>query len=119
MSGGVGGNGDNRSPRWPIRPSDEAGRQDSSTARTRLLLVSGVPLLGLAEVRTVVTADASHRVHGVVERLAVATEVAPAPLAVGVAVDDVKRAFRADVAVAPVDVQRLAVGTFECVHTYA
>ncbi len=100
------------------QPSKNA-EQHGSVTRTRLLLVGRVPLLSLAEVRAVVTADAAHRVHRVVERLTVATEVAPASLAVVIAVDDMKRAFPADVAVAPVDVQRLAVGTFECVHTYA
>ncbi len=88
-----------------------------SDMNARRLLVGRVPLLGLAEVATVVTADTAHRVHGVVERLAVATEVPPAALAVVVEIDDEEGSFRAGVSVPAVDVEGPAVRTCAFVHS--
>lgn len=54
-------------------------------------LVGGVPLVGSLEVLAAVTLESPHRVHRVLERLAVGTEVSPAPLPVLVDVGDEER----------------------------
>jgi len=80
-------------------------------------LVGRVPLLGFRAVATVVTANTAHRVHRVVERLAVPAEIPPATLAGGVAVGHVERPLRARVTVLAVDVERFTRRPSSFLHT--
>jgi 2',3'-cyclic-nucleotide 2'-phosphodiesterase (5'-nucleotidase family) len=78
--------------------------------------VGGVPLLGLVEVGTLVALDASHRVDGVVERLTVGAEKAPATLTLRVGVHHPERPLVAADDLAG-NVQRLSVRSSALVHT--
>lgn len=75
-----------------------------------------IPFLGFVKVRATVTLDATHRVDGVVERLAVRTKESPTTLAVGIGVDDPKWPLVSLLGF-PGEIQRVATGSDSFLHT--
>ncbi|GAD52633.1 hypothetical protein MBEHAL_1393 [Halarchaeum acidiphilum MH1-52-1] len=94
-------------------PSRPYGQWD---ALRPTLLVRSIPLVRLPEVPTDVAHDAAHRVHRVVERLAVRAVPPVSRLPIRRPIDDHERAFVAALALVLGDVHRFAVVRLDLDH---